>query len=352
MPGEVLGHTVIVGHTADGEAVTRHTLGRGAFRVDILDFGAVVAGIAVPDRAGRAANVVLGLDTLKGYETVSPSFGAIVGRYANRIAGGRFSLDGHAYQLPVNEGPNTLHGGPRNFGKRLWRVADSDATGLTLARRSPDGEEGFPGNLDVRVRYSLPADGVLRIDYAAVTDRPTILNLTNHSYFNLAGEGTGSALGHVVQVEADAFAPTDATQIPTGEIRPVAGTPFDFRTPHPLEARIRTGDPQLAYAKGYDHTLVLRGPAGTLRPAATCIDPGSGRRLDVWTTQPALQLYSGNNLDGTLVGPSGRIYRSGDGVCFETQAFPDAPNHPNFPSAVLRPGETFAAATEFRFSTV
>lgn len=338
------------GRTAEGHPVARHSLSRPGLRVTIIEFGAAVTAIEVPDRAGHTANVVLGLDTLKGYETVSPSFGAIVGRYANRIAGGRFSLDGQSYQLPVNEGPNTLHGGPENFGRRLWRVESSDATRLVLSRRSPDGEEGFPGNLDVRVSYSLPADGVLRIDTAAVTDRPTILNLTNHSYFNLAGEGAGSVLGHQVQLEADTFAPTDATQIPTGALQSVAGTPFDFRTPRALEERIRTGDPQLAYAKGYDHTFALRGPAGTLRPAATCIDPGSGRRLDVWTTQPALQLYSGNNLDGTLIGPSGRIYRSGDGVCFETQAFPDAPNHPNFPSAVLRPGETFAAATEFRFS--
>ncbi|WP_457107797.1 aldose epimerase family protein [Methylobacterium sp. P5_C11] len=346
MPGEVFGHT------ADGEAVTRHVLSRGSLRVAVIDFGAVVTAVEVPDRAGRLANVVLGLQNLEGYETVSPSFGAVIGRYANRIAGGRFSLDGRTYRLPVNEGPNTLHGGPRNFGTCLWRVERSDTTGLALSRRSPDGEEGFPGTLDVRVRYSLPADGVLRIDYAATTDRPTVLNLTNHSYFNLAGEGTGSVLDHVVQLEADAFTPTDATQIPTGEIRPVADTPFDFRTAHPLGARIRTGDPQLAIAKGYDHTFVLRGPAGTLRPAATCLHPGSGRRLDVWTTQPALQLYTGNTLDGTLVGSSGRLYRSGDGVCFETQGFPDAPNQPAFPSAVLRPGETFAARTEFRFSAV
>jgi len=346
MPSEAFGTT------ADGHPVARHILSRGALRVAIIDFGAAVTAIEVPDRAGRRANVVLGLAALEGYETVSPSFGAIVGRYANRIANGRFSLDGQVYQLPVNEGPNTLHGGPRNFGKQLWRAEASDATRLVLSRRSPDGEEGFPGNLDVRVTYSLPAEGVLRIDYAAVTDRPTVLNLTNHSYFNLAGEGAGSVLGHGVQVEADTVAPTDATQIPTGALQPVAGTPFDFRTRRALEERIRAGDPQLAYAKGYDHTFALRGPAGTLRPAAACIDPGSGRRLDVWTTQPALQLYSGNNLDGTLIGPSGRIYRSGDGVCFETQAFPDAPNHPNFPSAVLRPGETFAAATEFRFSVV
>ena len=346
MPSEVFGHT------ADGQAVTRHVLSRQNLRVAVIDFGAAVTAIEVPDRAGRVANVVLGLDTLEGYETVSPSFGAVVGRYANRIAGGRFRLDGRTYQLPVNEGPNTLHGGPANFGKRLWRLERSEATSLTLARRSPDGEEGFPGTLDVRVRYSLPVDGVLRIDYAATTDRPTVLNLTNHSYFNLAGEGTGSVLGHVVQLAADAYTPTDATQIPTGAFRAVAGTPFDFRTPYPLEARIRDGDPQLAIAKGYDHTFVLRGPAGTLRPAATCIEPVGGRRLDVATTQPALQLYTGNTLDGTLIGPSGRIYRSGDGVCFETQAFPDAPNQPSFPAALLRPGETFAETTEFRFSVV
>ncbi|MHC2104048.1 MULTISPECIES: aldose epimerase family protein [unclassified Methylobacterium] len=340
----------IFGRTADGQIVTRHRLARGSLRVHVIDFGAVITAIEVPDRVGRSANVVLGLDTLAGYETVSPSFGAVVGRYANRIAGGRFNLDGRTYRLPVNEGPNTLHGGDRNFGTRLWQAEAADATSLTLARRSPDGEEGFPGNLDVRVRYSLPEDGLLHIAYEALTDRPTVLNLTNHSYFNLAGEGTGSVLDHVVQIEADAFTPTDATQVPTGTVQPVAGTPFDFRTPHRLGARIREGDPQLAYAKGYDHTFVLRGPAGTLRPAAACIDPGSGRRLDVATTQPALQLYTGNNLDGTLIGPSGRIYRSGDGVCFETQGFPDAPNQPDFPSATLRPGEVFRAATTFRFS--
>ena len=340
----------IFGRTADGRTVTRHVLTRGSLRVHVLDYGAIVAAIEVPDRAGRPANVVLGLDTLRGYETVSPSFGAVVGRYANRIAGGRFSLDGQTYELPVNDGPNTLHGGPKNFGKRLWRVETSDATHLVLARRSPGGEAGFPGTLDVQVTYSLPEDGVLRIDYGASTDRPTVVNLTNHSYFNLAGEGAGSILDHVVQLESDAFTPTDAPQITTGEIRPVAGTPFDFRAPQPLGHRIRAGDPQLVFAKGYDHSFVLRGTTGDLRPAATCIDPGSGRRLDVASTQPALQLYTGNTLDGTLTGPSGRIYRSGDGVCFETQGFPDAPNRPAFPSTVLRPGERFRSATTFRFS--
>jgi aldose 1-epimerase len=343
MAGEVFGRL------ADGRDVARHTLARGALRVQVIEFGAVVTALECPDRQGRSANVVLGLPDLKGYETVSPSFGAVVGRYANRIAGGRFTLDGTQYALPTNEGPNTLHGGPGNFGLRLWRTEEADATSVVLGRRSHTGEEGFPGNLDVRIRYSLPADGVLRLDYRAMTDRPTVVNLTNHSYFNLAGEGSGDVLGHVVQLEADAVLATDPTQVPTGEIRPVAGTPFDFRTPRALGERIRAGDPQIVYGKGYDHAFVLRGGGG-LRRAATCVEPGSGRRLEVWTDRPSLQLYTANNLDGRLIGPSGRTYRPGDGVCFETQGYPNAPNTPSFPSTVLRPGEAFETATEFRFA--
>ena len=338
------------GHTADGAAVTRHTLSRGPLRVRVLDYGAIIAAIEVPDREGRVANVVLGLDTVAGYETRSPHFGAVAGRYANRIAQGRFILDGRAYDLPVNDGPNTLHGGPQGFDRRPWRVTSSEPTRLVLARRSPDGEAGFPGNLDVEIAYGLPEDGTLRIDYRAWTDRPTVLNLTNHSYFNLAGEGTGDVMGHVVAIDADAVLETDATQVPTGARRPVAGTAFDFREPAALGARIRADDPQLVIAKGYDHCFVLNGAGGTLRPAASCFDPVSGRRLDVATTQPALQLYTGNTLDGTLVGPSRRIYRSGDGVCFETQGYPDAPNHPDFPPAVLRPGARFESTTTYRFS--
>ena len=220
---------------------------------------------------------------------------------------------------------------------------------LALHHRSPDGAEGFPGNLDVIVAYNLTEDA-LRIDYAAWTDRPTVLNLTNHSYFNLAGEGTGDVFGHVVGIEADAFTPTDKDQVPTGEIAPVAGTPFDFRAPMALGDRIRTGVPQLAFAKGYDHNFVLRGGDGALRCVATAHDPSSGRRMEVSTTQPGLQLYTGNNLDGTLTGTSGRLYRSGDAVCFEAQGFPDAPNRPEFPSAVLRPGERFEATTVYRFT--
>ena len=219
-----------------------------------------------------------------------------------------------------------------------------------LTRRSLDGEAGFPGNLDLEVVYSLPEDGMLRIDYRAWTDVPTILNLTNHSYFNLAGEGSGDVMRHVVELAADAFTPTDATQIPTGEIRSVQDTPFDFRKGTAIGARIRQGDPQILIGKGYDHNFIVRGTVGALRPVGHCIDPDSGRRLDIATTLPAVQLYSGNNLDGTLVGPSGRTYRSGDGLCFETQAFPDAPNQPGAPSTVLRPGMTFVSTTTYRFS--
>ena len=342
----------LFGRTAAGEAVTRHALMRGTMRVEIITYGAAITAIEVPDRDGRSANVVLALGSVEAYENLSPHFGAVAGRYANRIAGGRFDLDGRSFALPVNAPPNTLHGGPAGFGKRNWRVAAADGTRLALARRSPDGEEGFPGNLDVEVVYSLPEEGTLRIDYRAWSDEPTVLNLTNHSYFNLAGEGTGDVFDHELELFADAFTPTDATQVPTGEIRPVEGTPFDFRTPTPLGARIRAGDPQIVLAKGYDHNFVLRGAADTLRSAAICTDPRSGRRLTVATTQPGLQLYTGNNLDGTLVGPSGRTYRSGDGVCFETQGFPDAPHRPGFPSTVLHPGQRFVSSTTYGFSVV
>jgi aldose 1-epimerase len=339
------------GTTADGVAVTRHTLARGALRVQVLDYGGIVSRIEVPDRAGRVANVVLGAAGLAGYAASDAHFGALIGRYANRIAGGRFKLDGQTYQLPRNEGRNTMHGGPEGFDRRVWRVEAADATSLTLAYRSPDGEQGFPGNLDVTVTYRLEDDDTLAIDYAAVTDRPTIVNLTNHSYFNLAGEGAGSALGHVVTVAADTLLETDAEQIPTGAILPVAGTPFDFRTATALGARIRAAHPQLALAHGYDHTYVLGGD-GTLRVVARAVDPESGRCLTVATTQPGLQLYTANMLDGTVTGSGGGLYRAGDAVCFEAQGFPDAPNHPDFPSTVLRPDAPFRATTTYRFGTV
>jgi aldose 1-epimerase len=349
------------GTTQDGQAVDAYTLSnQSGMRVRILNYGCIIASLEVPDRAGRSANVVLGLDTVLGYETLSPHFGAIAGRFANRIAKGRITIDGTSYQLDVNNGPNTLHGGRKSFHKFVWQAeagqdeAGQDEAGrgedLVLRHLSPDGDQGFPGNLAIRVRYSLGATNELRIDYEATTDKPTVVNLTNHSYFNLAGEGSGDILGHLVSIEADAITPTDAQQVPTGEIRPVAGTPFDFTTPTAIGARIRMADEQLLLAHGYDLNWVLRKGAG-VRPAARAHDPASGRILEVLTDQPGLQLYTGNGLNGALVGPSARAYRQSDGVCFETQAFPDAPNQPHFPSAVLRPGERYRTTTLFRFST-
>lgn len=337
------------GRTKDGHAVSRYTLARGRLTVQILDYGGIVTRIEAPDRAGRIANVVLGAADLAGYEASDAHFGALIGRYANRIANGRFSLDGQVYDLPRNEGRNTMHGGPHGFDRAVWRVEAATGTALTLAHRSPDGDQGFPGTLDVRVTYSLSDDETLSIAYAAETDRPTILNLTNHSYFNLAGKGAGSVLDHAVTVAADAYLTVDESQIPTGERRSVAGTPFDFRAATALGARIRAADPQLIRGHGYDHTYVLRDP-GTLRPVATAHDPSSGRHLAVATTAPGLQLYTANMLDGTVTGSGGGLYRAGDAVCFEAQGFPDAPNHPDFPSTTLRPGERFAALTTYRFT--
>jgi aldose 1-epimerase len=337
------------GRTKAGEAVTAYTLARGDLRVEILDYGGIVRRIECPDRAGRRANVVLGARDLAGYEASDAHFGALIGRYANRIADGRFSLDGQVHRLPTNEGRNTMHGGPKGFDRRVWRVEAVEAHRLTLGYRSPDGEQGFPGTLEVTVTYRLEAEGALAIDYAAVTDRPTVLNLTNHSYFNLAGEGAGDVLGHEVHIAADAVLVTDDAQIPTGALMPVAGTPFDFQSPATLGARIRAAHPQLALAHGYDHTYVLGGD-GTLRTVAWARDPVSGRRLNVATTQPSLQLYTANMLDGAVTGSGGGLYRAGDAVCFEAQGYPDAPNHPDFPSTVLRPGERFAATTAYRFS--
>jgi aldose 1-epimerase len=341
------------GTTDDGREVEIYTLGHAAgMRVRILNFGCIIASLEVPDRRGRMASVVLGLDSLAGYATRSPHFGAIAGRFANRIAGGRFAIDGILYRLETNAGPNAMHGGPKGFHKVIWEAEPGAGESLRLRYLSPDGDQGYPGNLAVDVVYSIDADTALRIDYTAATDRPTVVNLTNHSYFNLAGEGSGGVLGHVVSIEADQFTPADATQIPTGELRSVRGTPFDFTRPTAVGERIREDDEQLLIAHGYDHNWVLRpAPAGGLRPVARAYEPTTGRVLDVMTDRPGLQLYSANGLNGSLVGPSGRSYRQSDGLCFETQGFPDAPNQPGFPSAVLRPGERFASTTVFRFST-
>lgn len=323
----------------------------------VLTLGATLQALSVRDRAGKSADIVLGYDTAAEYLAKPQFFGVTVGRYANRIAKGKFTFDGKTYTLAVNDGPNHLHGGKVGFDKVLWTI-DSVKSGspasVVMSYTSPDGEEGFPGTLKVRATYSLSDDDELTIDYQATTDKPTIVNITNHAYFNLAGEGSNSdILGHRLMLAADAFTPVDSTLIPTGEIKPVAGTPFDFRKPMQIGARIRDGrDQQLRFGRGYDHNFVVNGAAGTLRLAARVEDPSSGRVMELLTTAPGVQFYSGNFLDGTSVGKSGLIYRQSDALCLEPQVFPDAPNQPGFPSARLDPGQTYNNSMVFRFSTV
>ncbi len=342
------------GRTEAGEIIHEYTL-RNAARMEVkcINYGGILTSISVPDRQGRFANVALGFDSLAKYEAEHPYFGAITGPYANRIGGGCFSLDGRDYQLFKNDGGNSLHGGEIGFDKRIWLASESDGA-VSLAYRSPDGEEGYPGNLDVNVRYRLDDENGLRIDYAAATDKPTPLNLTNHSYFNLLGEGEGSIYDHVLTLNADYYTPTDANQIPTGELAAVDGTPFDFRQAKTIGSGQRSAHPQILAAKGYDHNFVLnRGglDQGDLGLAARVYEPNSGRVLEVWTTEPGIQFYAGNFLDATLVGASGRLYRQSDGFALETQHFPDSPNKPHFPSTILRPGERFESTTVYRFST-
>ncbi len=344
------------GRTADGEPVELFTLSRtGAPTVSITNHGGYVVSIAAPDRAGHTADVTLGYHDLAGYLGDTSYFGSLVGRYANRIAKGRFTLDGKAYALAVNNSPNTLHGGPTGFNKRVWAarvVSGPEGDALELTYVSRDGEEGYPGTLTAKVVYSLRADGGLVIDYTATTDAPTVVNLTNHAYFNLAGEGEGTILAHEMQIEADAFTPVDPTLIPTGERRPVDGTPFDFRTPVAIGARIDAADEQLKAGGGYDHNFVLRGKAGDLRLAARVTEPKSGRVLEVFTTEPGLQFYSGNFLDGSVKGKSGKPYVRRGAFCLEAQHFPDSPNQPAFPSVVLRPGQTYRQTTVYRLTVV
>jgi aldose 1-epimerase len=343
--------------TLRGASVERYTLSNSGMRVRILTYGGILQSIEVPDRAGHLTNISLGFATLDQYVQGSPFFGALIGRFANRIAGGRFTLDGVTYEVPVNNGPNSLHGGLEGFDKRIWQASPvqepDDATGLKLALFSPHGDQGYPGALSVEVIYTLTAHNALRLEYRATTDRPTIVNLTNHTYFNLAGEGSGSIEDHVLTLFADHYTPIDDTLIPIGTLAPVAGTPMDFTSPTPIGARLRAGFDQLARAHGYDHNYVLdRQPSdNSLRLAARAVDPTSGRVLDVLTTEPAIQFYSGNFLDGSCIGTSGRMYRQADAFTLETQHYPDAPNHPDFPSTELRPGEVFASTTVFRFST-
>ncbi|MFJ5528798.1 aldose epimerase family protein [Streptomyces sp. NPDC093261] len=341
------------GTLADGTKVHRWSLENGGTRLKVLSYGGIVQSLEIPDRHGRYANVSLGFATLDDYVAKSPYFGATIGRYGNRIAQGRFTLDGKAHQLSVNDGVNSLHGGAKGFDKRIWDVepfVKGSAVGLVLHYTSVDGEMGYPGTLRVKVTFTLGRHGDWRIDYEATTDKPTVVNLTNHTYWNLGGEGTGGIYDHELTIAASRYTPTDSGLIPTGELAEVAGTPFDFREAKPIGRDIRAGHPQQVTAKGYDHNWVLdKGVTARPEHIATLRDPRSGRTLKIATDQPGLQFYSGNFLDGTLVGTSGHTYRQGDGLCLETQHFPDSPNEPSFPSTVLRPGQTYHTTTVHSF---
>jgi aldose 1-epimerase len=340
----------VFGEMPDGRKVDIYTLEEGALKARVMTYGARLVSLEVPDRNGKTADVVLGYDSLEPY-TKDPKtyFGAIVGRYGNRIAHGTFELDGKRYHLPINDGDNSLHGGTVGFDKLLWQGKEIPG-GVELTLVSKDGDQGYPGTLTARVRYTLEAHA-LKIEYFATTDKDTVLNLTNHSYFNLAGEGQGDILGHVLTIPADRYTPVDSGLIPTGELAPLAGTPLDFRKPAPIGARIHDNFEQLRLGKGYDHNFVLNGQMGALHEAAQVVDPKSGRVLTVETTQPGVQFYSGNFLDGTAHGKHGHVYNQHAALCLETQHFPDSPNHPKFPTSELKPGETYHYVTVFKFST-
>lgn len=341
------------GETQDGQGVDLYTLtNRNGMEVAITNYGGRVASLLAPDRAGKVADIVLGFDDLKGYLEKNPYFGALVGRYANRIANGEFKLNGVDYHVPRNDGPNSLHGGLRGFDKKVWTARDvsKQDPSLELTYLSKDGEEGYPGNLSVKVVYTLTGNNELKLDYTATTDKDTVLNLTNHSYFNLAGQGNGDILKHQLLLNADRFTPINSTLIPTGELRSVEGTPFDFRKPTAIGARINNDNEQLKFGKGYDHNFVLNHSGHGLVLAARVTEPESGRVMEVLTTQPGVQLYTGNFLDGTIRGKGGKVYGYRSALCLETQHFPNSPNQPNFPSAELKPGQTYHEITVYKVS--
>lgn len=341
------------GHTPDGTPVEIFTLrNRSGMEACITNYGGIVTSLKTADSAGKFADVVLGFDRLENYLAGHPYFGALIGRYGNRIARGQFSLDGRIYQLAVNNGDNALHGGLKGFDKVVWRVTAVDVSQnepkLTLTYLSPDGEENFPGNLTVSATYRLTDDNALRLDLEATTDKPTICNLTHHSYFNLAGRG--DVLGHIVHINADKFTPVDSGMIPTGELRSVKNSPFDFLKPVPIGQRIQDmTDEQIKFANGYDHNYVLNKTTDELSLAARVSEPGTGRTMEVWTTEPATQFYTGNFLDGTLTGKHGWVYQARNGFCFEPQHFPDSPNQPHFPSTELKPGEIYRSTMLYKF---
>ena len=343
------------GTAPDGQPVELYTLrnSKGA-EATIMTYGGIVTTLKMPDNKGQYADIVLGYDNLDGYLKVSPYFGALIGRYGNRIGGAKFTLEGQTYNLATNDGPNCLHGGNRGFDKVVWKVVQADVgpqgPELELSYYSKDGEEGFPGNLDVTATYTLTQDNELRLDFTAHTDKATVANLTHHSYFNLAGQGNGDILGHEVYVNSDEITPVDAVLIPTGQLQPVEGTPFDFRTPTAIGARIDSDNEQLKFGKGYDHNWVINKPMGQLGLMARVTESSCGRVMEVFSTEPGLQFYSGNFLDGSITGKGGQVYKHRYGFCMEPQHYPDSPNKPNFPSVALKPGETYHNTIIYKFS--
>ncbi len=342
------------GKTADGTPVEIYTLqnANGA-EAKIMTYGGIVQSLSMPDKNGKMADVVLGYDNLQGYIDKTPYFGALIGRYGNRIGGAQFTLEGKTYTLATNNGPNSLHGGLVGFDKVVWTarpLATTHGPALILTYLSKDGEEGFPGNLLITAIYSLRDDNALELQFTAKTDQPTVVNLTHHSYFNLAGQGNGDILGHVVYINADKTTPVDSTLITTGEFADVTGTPFDFRTPTAVGARINDTNTVLQYGPGYDHNWVVNKPLGQLGLAARVKEPTSGRVMEVWSDEPGVQFYAGNFLDGTITGKGGAVYQIHTGFCLEPQHYPDSPNKPNFPSVVLLPGQTFHNTIIYKFS--
>jgi aldose 1-epimerase len=348
--------TVPFGTTAGGTPVDLITLRNGkGLEMEVMTYGGIIRTLKTPDRTGAIDDIVMGYDTVAGYEANSPYFGSLIGRVGNRIANGLFTLDGKTYTLAKNNGPNHLHGGLKGWDKVVWKAdpfQDRTGAGVRLEYTSPDGEEGYPGTVTAHVVYTLTPDNTLVVDYHATTDKPTVINLTQHSYFNLGGAKTTDILGHELHINADRYTPVDDGLIPTGELATVAGTPFDFRTATAIGARIDTaGDVQLTRGKGYDHNYVLSRAGDGLQLAASVYEPTTGRTLEITTTEPGVQLYTGNFLDGTITGKGGRVYPHRSGFCLETQHFPDSPNKPSFPPVTLRPGAEYRSKTVFAFGT-
>jgi aldose 1-epimerase len=341
------------GQLPDGTAVEAFTFTNASgMSVTAITYGGIITSLKVPDKAGQLADVVLGYDSLQGYLDKSPFFGCIVGRYGNRIGKGTFTLDGKTYTLPINNGENHLHGGPQGFDKKVWKAEPfehGDLVGVVFTHTSPDGDMGYPGTLAMKVTYTLTSDNTLRFDYEATTDKATPVNLTQHTYFNLAGAGSGDILKHEIEIKADRYTPVDAGLIPTGQLATVEGTPFDFRKATAIGARIDADHPQIKAGGGYDHNMVFTRAAAGLEPVVTVHEPTTGRTMTVATTQPGVQFYTGNFLDGTITGKGGKVYPKRSGLCLETQHFPDSPNKPEFPTTILKPGETYRESTAYTF---